>query len=113
MSLPSATRSEREEMKQVRKSNSARKGVQCMKSLLSVSFALALVMSLLAFAQEPTKSGAMKQETTKAAKHRPGVPGHLIHPPPVPFHVLHSPSSSYSHAKNSPTRHAESVTHLS
>jgi len=39
-----------------------------MKSLLSVSFALALVMSLLAFAQETTKAGAMKQETTKGEK---------------------------------------------
>src|SRR2546425_9523785 len=55
-------------MKQVRKSNSARKGVQCMKSLLSVSFALALVVSLLALAQETPKSGAMKQETPKAEK---------------------------------------------
>ena len=39
-----------------------------MKSLLLVSFALALVLSLLALAQETTKSGAMKQETTKAEK---------------------------------------------
>jgi membrane protein implicated in regulation of membrane protease activity len=39
-----------------------------MKKLMLISFALALVMSLLAFAQETTKSGAMKQETTKAEK---------------------------------------------
>jgi len=39
-----------------------------MKKLLLVSFALALVVSLLALAQETTKSGAMKQETTKAEK---------------------------------------------
>src|SRR3989441_12200692 len=45
-----------------------RKGVYCMKKLLLVSFALALVVSLLALAQETTKSGAMKQETTKAEK---------------------------------------------
>jgi membrane protein implicated in regulation of membrane protease activity len=55
-------------MNDVRKSNSARKGVHCMKKLLLVSFALALVVSLLALAQETTKSGAMKQETTKAEK---------------------------------------------
>ena len=40
-----------------------------MKKLLLVSFALALVMSLLALAQETTKPpGAMKQETPKAEK---------------------------------------------
>ena len=39
-----------------------------MKKILLVSFALALVVSLLALAQETTKSGAMKQETTKAEK---------------------------------------------
>jgi hypothetical protein len=39
-----------------------------MKKLMLVSFALALVMSLLALAQETPKSGAMKQETTKAEK---------------------------------------------
>jgi membrane protein implicated in regulation of membrane protease activity len=39
-----------------------------MKKLLLVCFAVALVMSLLALAQETTKSGAMKQETTKAEK---------------------------------------------
>ena len=39
-----------------------------MKMLLLVSLALALVVSLLALAQETTKSGAMKQETTKAEK---------------------------------------------
>ncbi len=39
-----------------------------MKKLLLVSFALALVVPLLALAQETTKSGAMKQETTKAEK---------------------------------------------
>src|ERR1700694_1007322 len=39
-----------------------------MKKLLLVSFALALVMSLLALAQETPKSGAMKQETTKSEK---------------------------------------------
>src|SRR5438445_3649758 len=55
-------------MNQVRKSNSARKGVHRMKKLLLVSFALALVMSLLALAQDTTKSGAMKQETPKADK---------------------------------------------
>jgi membrane protein implicated in regulation of membrane protease activity len=55
-------------MNDVRKSNSARKGVHCVKKLLLVSFALALVVSLLALAQETTKSGAMKQETTKAEK---------------------------------------------
>jgi membrane protein implicated in regulation of membrane protease activity len=55
-------------MNDVRKSNSARKGVHCMKKLLLVSFVLALVVSLLALAQETTKSGAMKQETTKAEK---------------------------------------------
>src|SRR6266851_744588 len=58
----------REEMNDVRKSNSARKGVHRMKKLLLVSFALALVVSLLALAQETTKSGALKQETTKAEK---------------------------------------------
>jgi ABC-type enterochelin transport system substrate-binding protein len=39
-----------------------------MKKLMLVSFALALVMSLLGLAQENTKSGATKQETTKAEK---------------------------------------------
>ena len=39
-----------------------------MKKLLLVSFALALVVSLLALAQETTKSGAMKQETRRAEK---------------------------------------------
>ena len=40
-----------------------------MKKLLLVSFALALVVSLLALAQETTKPpGAMKQETTKAER---------------------------------------------
>ena len=39
-----------------------------MKKLLLVSFALALVLSLLALAQETPKSGAMKQETPKAEK---------------------------------------------
>jgi hypothetical protein len=39
-----------------------------MKKLMLVSFALALVMSLLALAQETTKPGAMKQETMKAGK---------------------------------------------
>src|SRR6266849_1328707 len=39
-----------------------------MKKLMLVSFALALVMSLLALAQEYPQSGAMKQETPKAEK---------------------------------------------
>ena len=39
-----------------------------MKKLLLVSFALPLVLSLLALAQETPKSGAMKQETPKAEK---------------------------------------------
>ncbi len=39
-----------------------------MKKLLLVSFALALVMSLFALAQETTKPGAMKPGTTKAEK---------------------------------------------
>ena len=39
-----------------------------MKKLMLVSFALALVMALLALAQETPKSGAMKQETSKAEK---------------------------------------------
>ena len=39
-----------------------------MKKLMLISFALALVMSLLALAQEATKPGEMTQETTKAEK---------------------------------------------
>ena len=39
-----------------------------MKKLTLISFALALVMSLLTLAQEATKPGEMKQETTKAEK---------------------------------------------
>src|SRR5437667_12525492 len=39
-----------------------------MKKLMLISFALALVMSLLALAQEATKPGEMKQEPTKAEK---------------------------------------------
>ena len=39
-----------------------------MKKLMLISFALALVMSLLALAQEATKPGEMKQETPKAEK---------------------------------------------
>jgi hypothetical protein len=39
-----------------------------MKKLMLVSFALALVLPLLALAQETPKSGAMKQETPKAEK---------------------------------------------
>ena len=39
-----------------------------MKNLMLISFALTLVMSLLALAQEATKPGEMKQETTKAEK---------------------------------------------
>src|SRR6266568_3193811 len=39
-----------------------------MKKLMLVSFAPALVLSLLALGQETAKSGAMKQETTKAEK---------------------------------------------
>jgi len=40
----------------------------CMKKLVSISFLLALVMSLLALAQETTKPSEMKQETSKAEK---------------------------------------------
>ncbi len=39
-----------------------------MKKLMLVSFALALMVSLLALAQETPKSGAMKPETPKAEK---------------------------------------------
>jgi len=39
-----------------------------MKKLMLISFALALVMSLLALAQEATKPGEMKQEPMKAEK---------------------------------------------
>ena len=39
-----------------------------MKKLMSISFVLALAVSLLALAQETTKPGAMKPETTKAEK---------------------------------------------
>ena len=39
-----------------------------MKKLILISFAFALVMSLLALAQEATKPGEMKQEPTKAEK---------------------------------------------
>jgi hypothetical protein len=39
-----------------------------MKKLILISFALALVMSLLAFAQEATKPSEMKQEPMKAEK---------------------------------------------
>src|SRR2546425_13135694 len=39
-----------------------------MKKLMFISFALALVMSLLALAQEATKPGEMKQEPMKAEK---------------------------------------------
>jgi len=39
-----------------------------MKKLMLVSFVLALVMSLLALAQEATKPGEMKQEPMKAEK---------------------------------------------
>ena len=39
-----------------------------MKKLMLISFALALVMSLLALAQEATKPGEMKQDTMKAEK---------------------------------------------
>ena len=42
-----------------------------MKKLMLISFALALVMSLLALAQETTKPGEMKQDTTKAEKASP------------------------------------------
>jgi hypothetical protein len=39
-----------------------------MKKLILISFLLALVMSLLAFAQEATKPDEMKQEPMKAEK---------------------------------------------
>jgi hypothetical protein len=39
-----------------------------MKRLILISFAVALVTSLLALAQETAKSGEMKQDTTKAEK---------------------------------------------
>jgi hypothetical protein len=39
-----------------------------MKKLMLISFALALVMSLLALAQEATKPDEMKQDTMKAEK---------------------------------------------
>jgi hypothetical protein len=39
-----------------------------MKKLILISFALALVMSLLAFAQESSKPAEMKQEPMKAEK---------------------------------------------
>src|SRR5438128_10015900 len=39
-----------------------------MKKLMLICFALALVMSLLALAQEATKRGEMKQDTMKAEK---------------------------------------------
>jgi len=39
-----------------------------MKKLILISFSLALVMSLLAFAQENTKPSEMKQEPMKAEK---------------------------------------------
>ena len=39
-----------------------------MKKLMLISFALALVMSLLALAQEATKPGEMRQEPMKAEK---------------------------------------------
>ena len=39
-----------------------------MKKLILISFAFALVMSLLALAQEATKPGEMKQESTKTEK---------------------------------------------
>jgi len=39
-----------------------------MKKLMLICFALALVMSLLALAQEATKPGEMKQDTMKAEK---------------------------------------------
>ena len=39
-----------------------------MKRLILISFALALVTSLLALAQETAKPGEMKQDTTKAEK---------------------------------------------
>ena len=39
-----------------------------MKKLMLISFALALVMSLLALAQEATKPGEMNQEPMKAEK---------------------------------------------
>jgi len=39
-----------------------------MKKLMLISFALALVMSLLALAQEATKPGETNQEPTKAEK---------------------------------------------
>ena len=39
-----------------------------MKKLMLISFALALVMPLLALAQEATKPGEMKQEPMKAEK---------------------------------------------
>jgi len=42
-----------------------------MKKLMLISFALALVMSLLALAQEATKPGEMKQETPKGEKASP------------------------------------------
>src|SRR2546425_6786251 len=42
-----------------------------MKKLMLISFALTLVMSLLALAQEATKPGEMKQETPKAEKASP------------------------------------------
>ena len=42
-----------------------------MKKLMLISFAVALVMSRLALAQEATKPGEMKQETPKAEKASP------------------------------------------
>jgi len=39
-----------------------------MKRLILISFAIALVTSLLALAQETAKPGEMKQDTTKAEK---------------------------------------------
>ena len=39
-----------------------------MKKVMLISFALALVMPLLALAQEATKPGEMKQEPMKAEK---------------------------------------------
>ncbi len=42
-----------------------------MKKLMLISFALTLVMSLLALAQEATKPGEMKRETPKAEKASP------------------------------------------
>lgn len=53
---------------QIRKGSSARKGFHRMKRLLLVVSALALMMPLVALAQETPKSGAMKQETPEGGE---------------------------------------------